>query len=311
MKIQPIFLSVLLITAGCQSSGTRDQIAFPELKSEVVAKVNGQPITRAELENLKKRFPFPVPEEKLLDQLVRQEILKQEALKRKLHQQEEVAAELHNVVRAVLSRAEIEDYLERAQISEERTRAEYDRLVQQMAGEEYKARHILVKTKEEAEKIIEELEKGADFAGLAKKYSIGPSGKRGGDLGWFTADRMVKPFAGAVKKLQDGAFTKEPVKTQFGWHVILREASREKQPPSYERVKPQIEQQLKQKLIQQYVEDLYKKAKVEVLLKQETPKAQPEQPLAPHRPKQETEEKPASQSKSETRAPEPKAQPGG
>ncbi len=253
--------------------------------------MNGQPITRAELENLKNRFPFPISEEKLLDQLVRQEVVRQKALEEGLPKQPEIAAELHNAVRAVLSRAELERYLKQVQPTEEQIRAEYDRLVQRVAGEEYKARHILVKSKEEAEKIIQELEKGADFAELAKKYSIGPSGKRGGDLGWFTPDRMVPPFAEAVKGLKKGEWTKEPVKTRFGWHVILLEDVRKRTPPPYEQVKQQIEQRLKQKLAQQYIEDLYRQAKVEILLKpkSESPKtpAEQKQPTKPEAPAKE------------------------
>lgn len=262
-------LLLALLLSGCQTAGTGEKIALPPIQSEVVARVNGKPITRAELENLKKRFPFQIPEKQLLDQLIRQELLQQEALKKELYKDPKVAAEIHNAVRIALARAELERYLKQVHPTEEQIRAEYERLIKQIPSEEFKARHILVKTREEAEKIIKELEKGVDFAELAKKYSIGPSGKQGGDLGWFTPERMVPPFAEAVKKLKPGEFTREPVKTQFGWHVILLEDLRKKAPPPYEKVKPQIEQQLKQKMVQHYLDELYKKAKVELLLKEE------------------------------------------
>lgn len=91
---------------------------------------------------------------------------------------------------------------------------------------EYRARHILVNSRAQAEQIILQLHQGADFASLAKQYSIGPSGPKGGDLGWFAASRMVKPFAQEVRTLKVGAFSATPVQTQFGWHVVLVEEMR-------------------------------------------------------------------------------------
>ena len=98
---------------------------------------------------------------------------------------------------------------------------------------EFKARHILVETQSEANSIVAELEGGANFAELAKTKSTGPSGPNGGDLGWFSPNQMVQPFSQAVAALEDGAFSKTPVQTQFGWHVILREDSREATPPTF------------------------------------------------------------------------------
>lgn len=92
---------------------------------------------------------------------------------------------------------------------------------------EYKARHILVKTKPEAQALIDKLRQGADFAQLAMEYSTGPSAPRGGDLGWFHASSMVKPFALVVQALEPGSFSPYPVKTRFGWHVILLEEIRD------------------------------------------------------------------------------------
>ena len=123
-------------------------------------------------------------------------------------------------------------------------------------------------------KIIAELEKGGDFKALAKKHSIDPMGSEGGDLGWFTADRMVPPFSEAVVALENGKYSKQPVQTQFGWHVILREDSRALTPPPLDAVKEQIRPMLQRQKAQTMIESLRKNAKVEVLLPPETKPAE-------------------------------------
>ncbi|HEY8097681.1 MAG TPA: peptidylprolyl isomerase, partial [Methylobacter sp.] len=144
-------------------------------------------------------------------------------------------------------------------------------------GTEYKASHILVKTEEEAKKLIAELDKGADFAKLANKHSLdAKESQNGGDLGWFSAGQMVAPFSEAVAALEKGKYTKEPVKTQFGYHVILKEDSRALTPPPLEAVKEQLTPFLQRKKVQGMIEGLRKQAKVEILvpLTDEQPKAE-------------------------------------
>ena len=121
---------------------------------------------------------------------------------------------------------------------------------------EFKASHILVETQSQAVSLISELEGGADFAELAKENSTGPSGPGGGDLGWFSANQMVAPFSQAVAALENGAFSKTPVQTQFGWHVILRVDSRESTPPTLESVRDVVKQRVEQDKLQKYLKDL-------------------------------------------------------
>ncbi len=121
---------------------------------------------------------------------------------------------------------------------------------------EFKARHILVEKQSEALALIETLKGDGDFVELAKTNSTGPSASSGGDLGWFTAQAMVKPFSDAVAVLEDGAFTTEPVQTQFGWHVILREDSRESAPPPLESVSDVIKQRISQQKFQDFLQNL-------------------------------------------------------
>ena len=142
--------------------------------------------------------------------------------------------------------------------------AEYDTAIGQMDKTEYHARHILVANKEQAEQIIKKLKGGAKFEDLAKAQSTDTGSKdNGGDLGWFTTSRMVKPFADAVKGLKKGEVTPEPVQTQYGWHVIQLEDTREAAPPPFEQVKPQLTDAVLRKELQAYVEDMKKQAKIE------------------------------------------------
>ncbi len=262
------------ILAGCNAGSNKgDGLTLAPIdEKDAVAIVNGQPISRQALDYVKAEIArgnpnakIDVPEEKLVDELISRELLKQEAIQQQLPKQPEVAARVRYTQRAVLSQADVQEYLKKHPITEEQLRAEYDKLVGAMKQQEFKARHILVKTKEEAQSIIKKLDQGKDFAELAKKYSTGPSAASGGDLGWFVPQRMVPPFSEAVVALKNGEYTKEPVQTRFGWHVILREDSREKSPPPFEQVKPQVENMLKRKLVQEHIKELREKADVKLL----------------------------------------------
>jgi peptidyl-prolyl cis-trans isomerase C len=128
---------------------------------------------------------------------------------------------------------------------------------------EYHARHILVATEPFAEKIIERLEKGEDFADLAKAESMDSSRTNGGDLGWFTPDHMVKSFADAVVALKPGEYTHKPVHTQYGWHVIQLVAVRDVTPPPFDSVRQRLIQIVESKEFTAYVDGLEKNAKIE------------------------------------------------
>lgn len=275
------------ILAGCNKSMEGLDLA-PVDEKDAVAIVNGQPISRMALDYVKAEVArgapdakIDIPEDKLIEELISRELLKQEATQKQLPRQPQVAERIRYAQRAILSQVDVEDYLKNHPITEEQLKAEYDRLVGSMNQNEYKARHVLLKTREEAEEVIKQLDAGKDFVELAKKYSTGPSADSGGDLGWFVPQRMVQPFADAVIALQKGQYTKQPVETQFGWHVILLEDSRKKTPPPFEQVKPQIEMMLKRKLVQEHIEELKQKAEIKLLSaqapeRQSTPSAQPE-----------------------------------
>ncbi len=149
-------------------------------------------------------------------------------------------------------------------LSDEEMKARFDELSKDIKPEqEIRARHILVKTEDEAKKIVTELDGGADFAELAKTKSTGPSGANGGDLGFFGRGRMVPEFDKAVFEMKPGEHSKTPIKTQFGWHVIKMEESRDKPLPPFEQVKEQLRGAMQAEKLQKVLDGLRAKAKIE------------------------------------------------
>ena len=169
---------------------------------------------------------------------------------------DKLKAQLELQKRATIAQAVAEDFLEKNQATDEEILEQYESQIQLAPPLQFKARHILVETQEAATGLITQLDEGAEFAAAAQTHSTGPSGPSGGDLGWFSPEQMVKPFSDAVAALEDGAYTTEPVQTQFGWHVILREESRANEPPTLESVRPVIKQNIEQTKLQEYIEGL-------------------------------------------------------
>ena len=167
-----------------------------------------------------------------------------------------IKAQIELQERATVAQAVAQDFLAKNQASEEEILAQYEAQIKLAPPLQFKARHILVDTQAAAIDLIAQLDGGAEFQELAKTHSTGPSGPSGGDLGWFSPEQMVKPFSDAVAVLDDGAYTTEPVQTQFGWHVILREESRANEPPTLESVSQAIKQNIEQTKLQEYIEGL-------------------------------------------------------
>ena len=154
----------------------------------------------------------------------------------------------------LIAQAAANKFFSSINISEEDILNNYNNMLQNNPQNEYKASHILIESQSEAISIIEKLNNGEQFSELAKEYSIGPSASNGGSLGnFFSPNQMVKPFSDAVQLLANNEYSKTPVQTEFGWHVILREDSRETTPPTLESVKPEIEQQIRQSKFQEYI----------------------------------------------------------
>jgi peptidyl-prolyl cis-trans isomerase C len=205
------------------------------------------------------------------DALIRGELLSQEAMKSGLDKNPEVQAQLDMARQQILVQAYVQNWMKANPIKEEAIKAEYDQkakeLKQQAGDTEYKARHVLVKEEGEAKAVIAALKKGEDFAKLAKDKSQDPGSKdNGGQLDWSPPAAYVKPFSEAMVKLKKGQYTQEPVKTDFGYHVIKLEDSRPSQGakiPTYDEVKNQIRQGLQQTKINEVMKDLRAKAKID------------------------------------------------
>jgi peptidyl-prolyl cis-trans isomerase C len=238
--------------------------------SPAVATVNGTPLTRTEYDIyvkslLQGKQQELTPEQKaqVLDELINMELLAAVGDKDGLEKDPDVAAQLQILRMRVLADAESQKFLKGQEPTDTDLHAEYETAIATMDKTEYHARHILVASKDQADEIIKKLKGGAKFDELAKTQSTDGSKTNGGDLGWFTLARMVKPFGDAVKSLKKGEYTQQPVQTQFGWHIIKLEDTRETTPPPFDQVKPQITNAVIRKKLQAYVADLKKNAKIE------------------------------------------------
>ena len=199
------------------------------------------------------------------DELIAREIFVQEAERKGLTRNAEVARQLDQTRQDILIRAVIRDHLKNNPVTDADVKAEYDKLTKTAAGgdKEYRARHILVESEAEAKSIIDQLKKGAKFEELAKKSKDPGSAANGGDLDWNGPDTFVKPFSEAMVKLEKGTYTDMPIKTDFGWHVIRLDDVREPAPPPMEQVGPQIKQELERRRVQTLQTDLKAKARVQ------------------------------------------------
>jgi peptidyl-prolyl cis-trans isomerase C len=236
----------------------------------VVARVNGATLRLADVEAAQKTLPpqmqnVPLAQiyPALLDHMIDGMLVVDAARQEHLDQSPEVQRRLKLIEDRLLQQAYVEELVKTAE-SDDKLKAGYQKLIQQKpAQDEVHARHILVKTEAEANSIIDQLNKGADFATLAKKYSKDPGAASGGDLGYFTRDDMVPAFAAAAFSLKPGQYTKTPVKTEFGWHVILVVDRRVKAPPSFDQARPDLTRALTRDVVQAKLKELRSEAKVE------------------------------------------------
>ncbi|HWW19479.1 MAG TPA: peptidylprolyl isomerase [Steroidobacteraceae bacterium] len=266
------FAALLLLTA-CNQATTPADTASAKPVDKPVATVNGEVIGHNMYEFYVKNTVGKPSSEltaeqrgQALDNLVRGEVIAQEAVKQGLDKSGDASSELALSRLQILQQAGALHYLDDKKPSEAEEKAEYDSQVAQMPKTEYHARHILVKTPEEAQKIIDQLKKGAKFEELAKKFSTDSSKDQGGDLGFFSPQTMVPQFSAAVEGLKKGEYTQTPVQTQFGYHVIQLIETREKPVPPFDQVKDRVAQILQQKKFRDYEDDLIKQAKIEKYL---------------------------------------------
>jgi peptidyl-prolyl cis-trans isomerase C len=262
------------VTAGAQDEGKKasKKAAAPAAASAGSGRVvvNGVVIPQSRIDAMNRELTAqgqpdtPERQHAVRDELVNREVIAQAAQKRGLDKNSDIAAQMEMARQAVLVRALFEDEVKKNPITDAQLEQQYTQFKASMGTNEYKVRHILVDKEDDAKAIIAELNKGSDFAKLAKEKSKDPGSKdNGGDLDWGPSARYVKPFADAVTSMQKGQTTPAPVKTDFGYHVIRLDDIRPLQVPPFSELKEQFRQRAQQQQVQKLVMDLRSKAKIE------------------------------------------------
>jgi peptidyl-prolyl cis-trans isomerase C len=267
-------IAVLMTACGKGQQAAAPATADKPAAASTVATVDGTPISRADYEIYLKSLLQGRPTTELtaeqrnqvLDEMISMHLIAAQALKEGLEKDPEVASRLEVLRMRVLADSESQKILKGKEPTDAELHAEYDSDIAAMDKTEYKARHILVATKEQGEAAIKKIKGGAKFEDVAKAESTDGSKANGGDLGWFTVARMAKPFGDAVKTLKKGEMTPQPVQTQFGWHVIKLDDTREVAPPPFDQVKQQVTTGMMQKKLAAYVDGLKKTAKIDKTL---------------------------------------------
>ena len=286
----PLSLSVLLtalIAAAPGSLLAQDEAATPTATADTnIASVNGKDYS---LDLFRVFFTqrlqetngqnSPAFQEQAFNEFLSLVVAAQEGEKRDLATNADVqtAIELQRLM--ILSNAALQSIANDSPPTDDELKQAYEKFKEQAQRKEYKARHILVDEKAKAEELIKQLDdsKGEGFDELAKENSLGPTAEKGGDLGWFDARQMVKPFSDALSTLEPGSYTKQPVQPQFGWHVIMLEETRTAEPPTFEEAKPTLEAAVTRQKVADALNELREKAEVDlnqdvVKLKQEVDK---------------------------------------
>ena len=231
--------------------------------------VNGKAIPKTRLDFIvKQRAAQGQPDNDqarraILDNLISQEVVAQEADRRGLSKNADVRAQLDLARQQVLVQAVVQEHLKTHPVKDEELLAEYNKVKASRGEKEFKARHILVDKDSEANEIIAQLKKGAKFEDLAKQSRDPGSRDKGGDLDWNPPGTFVKPFAETLAKLEKGKYTETPVQTQFGWHVIQLDDVRSAQFPAFDTVKQQIFSMIQEREVQKFVGELRAKAKIQ------------------------------------------------
>jgi peptidyl-prolyl cis-trans isomerase C len=261
--------TALTALAACQPKTAVPTAAVDT--SPAIATVNGSPITRDFYEFYIKGISgktsadlTPQQRAAALDNLVRGKLTGEEAIKEGLDKSGDTAYLLQLTRLNVLEQAVSDKYLKGRQPTDAELHAEYDTQIGAMPKLEYHARNIVVSTEGFAQSIIAQLEKGAKFEDVAKKESMDPAAKtNGGDLGWFTPDRMIPELSAAVITLKPGEYTHKPIRSQYGWHVVQLIETRDLAPPQFDQVKQRLVQVVQAKKFRVYQDELMRTAKIE------------------------------------------------
>ena len=260
--------AITLLLAACgkgQQAAAPAATDKPSTTTQSVAVVDGTPISRDAYDDYLKGLLRGKPlsdvtadeKNQVLDQMINMQLIAAQADKDGLDKDPDVATRIALLRTQILADAAAQKYVKSNEPSDQELHAAYDAATDKT---EYHASHILVPTKEKADQLIKKIKGGAKFEDVAKSDSTDNSKANGGDLGWFTTARMVKPFGDAVKGLKKGEITTDPVQTQYGWHIIKLADTRD---APFDQMKAQLTNGLMQKKFQEYIEGLKKNAKIE------------------------------------------------
>jgi len=278
LRLASLVAASLAVGAAALAQPAPQQAALPNGEDPVVARVNGAELHRSDVVAMQRSLPAQVqqmPLERiypvLLDQLVNGKLLADAGRADKLDQDADVKKQVARYEDRVIQQAYISKAVEKA-ASDDKLHAKYQEYVKTHGGrEEVKASHILLESEADAKAVIAQLQKGADFAALAKEKSKDPAGQNGGDLGYFGREEMVPEFSEAAFNMKKGEVSKEPVHTQFGWQVIKVEDKRTSEPPTFEEAKPELSNEVAREVINDKVKELREGAKVETFALDGTP----------------------------------------
>lgn len=267
LRSSVIALAAVLSVAPLLSAQAAPQASSAD--NQTIATVNGKAIPKSRADALiaaqaaQGQPDSPELRKMVREELIRREILSQEAIKEGYEKNPKILPQLMLARQSVLINAYIGDYVQKHPVSDEQLKKEYDTIKLGLGDKEYKVRHILVDKEDDAKDIITKLDKGEKFEDLAKASKDPGSREHGGELGWAAPSNYVKPFSDAMVKLEKGKYTTAPVKSNFGYHVILLEDTRELKLPSFEEAKPQLAQRMQQQIVDKLITELSKKAKVQ------------------------------------------------
>jgi peptidyl-prolyl cis-trans isomerase C len=270
MRIRGFALALSLLSV-CACTREASEGNTETLGAARVAVVNGQPVPesvlriyaltteRKNLEDLSAE-----DRERLLNDVVGLELLAQQAEKDGLTRSRTLAAQLELQRLQSLARAMASDYVKKNPPTDADLQALYEENLPRLAGEQYKVRHILVETQVEADRVIAQLNQGSDFVALAEERADGPTGPNGGALGWLSLDSMPPTFAEAVRSMTVGSYSRAPVQTDSGYHVILLEDTQRQPPPALDEIRNDLTAAAERKVLDNYIKSLRESASVSV-----------------------------------------------
>ncbi len=235
-------------------------------KDDVVATVNGNPVTIQQLSyyaQMRQSQGEQLPQQMILDEMINRELITQDATKRGLNKDDQFIDTLKEQEANLLAAYTLQKTIQKSgEIDDATLQAEYDVYVATLGNLEYRASHILLDDKSSAVAVITELKSGKDFSKLAQEKSTGPSGPEGGSLGWFRPEQMVPAFSEALITLKPGQYSQQPVETQFGWHVIRLEETRNLPAPSFDSMREKLHNNLVNQRLKNYIKALRDNANI-------------------------------------------------